>query len=141
MLYSECWCLTEHLYQKLRHFHHRCVRTMCNINRLQTRVHHITTFQLLQRLNLFHIDVYISQRQLRWAGHVMRMPWDRLPRKMITSWVRSKRPFGCPKLTYGRSLKKSLNKAGVETENWYNLSLDRDGWRNIIDNVPLIYNH
>ena len=76
---------------------------------------------------------------MRWAGHVMRMPWNRLPNKMISSWVRAKRPRGCPSLTYGRSLKKSLLKAGVELENWTVLCQDRAGWRNIINSIPSRY--
>ena len=68
----------------------------------------------------------------------MRMPWDRLPRKIISSWVRSKRPKGCPNLIYVRSLKKSLKKADVVIENWDILSFDRDGSTDVIDNIPII---
>ena len=136
---AECWCLTEQLLQKLRMFHRRCVRSMCNVNRSHTFNLRITTNELLQQLSLSPIDVYISQCQMRWAGHVMRMPWNRLPNKMISSWVRAKRPRGCPSLTYGRSLKKSLLKAGVEMENWTVLCQDRAGWRNIINSIPSRY--
>ena len=69
----------------------------------------------------------------------MHMPWDRLPRKMISPWVCSKKPKVCPNLTYGGSVKKSLKKSYVDIENWHVLSLDRDGWRDIIDNTPLVY--
>ena len=112
---------------------------MCRVNRMQKRLFRITTSKLLQRLSLSPIDVYVSQRQLRWVGHVMRMSWDRLPRKVISFWIRSKRPKGCPNLTYGRSPKKSLKKADVDTENWFVLSLDCDGWTNVINNIPLVY--
>ena len=132
---AECWCMTEHLFRKLRNFHHRCVRTMCHVSRIQIRVFRINTSELLQKLSLCSIDTYVSQQQLRWAGHVMRMPWNRLPRKVMSSWVRSKRPRGCPNLTYGRSLKKSLKKADIDIENWDILALDRDRWRNVIHNI------
>ena len=56
----------------------------------------------------------------------MRIPWDRLPRKMISSWVRSKSPEGCSDLNYGRSLEKSWKKADFDIENWRVLFLDRD---------------
>ena len=68
---AECLCMTEHLFRKLRNFHHRCVRTMCHVSRIQTRVFRITTSELLQKLSLCSIDTYVSQQQLRWAGHVM----------------------------------------------------------------------
>ena len=38
---SETWCLTEKLFNKLRVFHTRCVRTMCRVTRLHTRLHRI----------------------------------------------------------------------------------------------------
>ena len=69
---------------------------MCHVHRMQTCLFRITTSELLQILSLSTTDVYVTQRKSRWAGHVIRMPWDRFPRKMISSWVRSKRPKGCP---------------------------------------------
>ena len=38
------------------------------------------------------IDFYVARRQLGWAGHVCRMDFDRLPRRMLSSWVPHKRP-------------------------------------------------
>ena len=69
----------------------------------------------------------------------MRILWGRFPRKMISSWVRSKRHKSCPNLTYGRSLKKSLKKYDADIENWHVLSLDRNGWTEVINNIPLVY--
>ena len=99
---SESWCLTEALFNKLRAFHSRCVRAMCRVNRWHVRIHRISTEQLLNRVDLKSIDAYITRRQLQWAGHVIRMPYDRLPRKMMSSWVPSRRPTGAPSYTYGR---------------------------------------
>ena len=107
---SICWCLTEQLLCKLRTFHHECVRKMCNVTRLHIRILHIKTTDLLESLLLDPIDLYICKCQLRRAGHVFRMPWNCLPRKMLTSWVHSPRPWRCLKMTYDQSLKKSLKK-------------------------------
>ena len=108
---SECWCLTEELFQLLRTFHARSLRAMCRVNRWHVRKHRITTKELLSRVGLKSIDTYVTQRQLRWAGHVARISYDRLPRKMLSSWVPSKRPKGAPEFTYGRGLFKALEKA------------------------------
>lgn len=85
---------------------------MCSVNKMQTRSSRVTISELLQRLSPSPVDVYVFEQQLRCAGHVMRMPQDRLPRKMIL-----KRPKGYPNLTCGRSLKKSLKKADVDIKN------------------------
>ena len=130
---SECWSLTEKLYNRLRAFHHRCIRSMCRVTRLHTRKHLISNAELLERTDLQPIDSYISKRQLRWAGHVARMPNDRLPRKMLSCWVNNKRPRGAPQMTYGRSLKKSLKKAKIPSTNWHELAQDRAKWRELIN--------
>ena len=121
---SECWCLTEQLLCKLRTFHHQCVRKMCHVTRLHTRILHVKTTDLLESLLLDPIDLY-RICHLRWAGHVFRMPWNRLPRKMLSSRARSLGPRGCPKMTYDRSLKKSLKKSEMNIETWQELALDR----------------
>ena len=132
---SESWCLTEILFKKLRTFHARCVRAMCRVNRWHTRIHRISNDDLLSRLDLKSIDSYVTRRQMQWAGHLARMPYERLPRKMMTSWAPSKRPSGCPSYTYGRGLFKSLKKANVARENWYQLAQDRVCWREIVNSV------
>ena len=129
LLYGvECWSLTEKLLNKLRAFHHRCVRSICRVT-LRDRQR---TSDLLERLSLESIDTYICRQQLRWAGHVIRMSWHRLPRKMLSCWVWSKRPCGAPKYTYDRSLMKCLKKAGIDTNCWHALALNRSEWRNLI---------
>ena len=122
---SECWCLTEQLLCKLRTFHHQCVRKICHVTRLHTRILHVKTTDLLESLLLDPIDLYICKRHLRWTGHMFRILWNHLPRKMLTSWVCFPRPRGCPKMTYGRSLKKSLKKSEMNIETWQELALDR----------------
>ena len=38
------------------------------------------------RESLCHLLMSVSRQQLCWAGHVMCMPWDCLPKMMISSW-------------------------------------------------------
>ena len=71
---SEYWCLTERLLWKLRTFHHQCVRKMCNVTRLHTRILHIKTTDLLESFLLDPVDLYLCKHHLRWAGHVFRIP-------------------------------------------------------------------
>ena len=132
---SESWCLTEELLNLLRTFHARSVRAMCRVNRWHVRKHRITTKELLMRVGLKSIDTYITQRQLRWAGHVARMTYDRLPRKMLSSWVPNKRPRGAPEFTYGRGLYKALKKVEVSKDNWYALAENREQWRKTVKSM------
>ena len=134
---AECWSLTEILCRRLKSFHHRCIRAMCRISRKQSWEYRITNVELMNRVSIISIDTYIVQKQLRWAGHVSRMPWNRLPRKMLSCWVRSKRPRGSPKFTYGRALYKSLKKAKIDVDGWEVTAQDRDIWRSMINNLNL----
>ena len=112
---SECWSLREDLYDRLRVFHNRCLRTLCRVKMRQVHRHRIKQDTLNARVGLQSLDYYYSTRLLRWAGHVSRMPWYRTPRKLLTSWVRHKRPVGAPSMTFGRTLNKALKSAGIST--------------------------
>ena len=136
MLYgSECWSLTEKLYNSLRCFHARCIRAMCRVTRYHTRHHRISTQQLMDRLKISEMDTYISRRQLRWAGHIARMDFSRQPRMLLSSWVSSCRPRGCPEFTYGRGLMRAFQKNNIDTELWYEHAQNRDVWHSIISNL------
>ena len=95
----------------------------------------LSTCDLLNKMELLPIDSYVSKRQLRWLGHVARMSYDRLPRKLLSSWVPSKRPTGAPEFTYGRGVFKTLKKCKIDKCDWFNLALDRTKWSGLIANV------
>ena len=135
---AETWCLTKTIFDLVvRMFHHRCIRAMSGVTMKDVFERRLSTDDLLQHLNLRRIDTYITKRQLSWAGHVARMGFDRLPRKMLSCWVPEKRSIGAPEFTYGRGLFKSIKKAGLDKENWHVVAADRVAWRNVIDNVLL----
>ena len=97
------------LYKELRQFHARCVRTMSRTNLNHTWIYRISTKNRQKELVLDSTNNYIARRQLRWlAGHVSRMPFDRLPRRMLSSWFPAPRCTGAAKMTYGRTMKKAM---------------------------------
>ena len=102
---------------------------MSRVTRAHVRKHHISNQCLGQELGLDSIDVYVTRRQLGWLGHVRRMDFDRLPRRMLSAWVTSKRPPGAPTMTYGRTMHKALKKFDIEPEMWPALAADRGLWR------------
>ena len=106
---------------------------MCHFTLFPSRLHHISNADLRVRTGLLALDTYITRRQLRWLGHVSRMESERLPRKMLTSWVREKRPRGAPDFTYGRGVYKSLKYVNVGRNEWYKCAQDRFEWRNIVN--------
>ena len=90
---------------------------------------HVSTQELGRRLAIDTIDAHVTRRQLRWAGHVSRMDFQRLPRRMLSAWVPCKRPNGAPMMTYGRTIGKALAKFQIDHEMWPQLAADRGTWR------------
>jgi hypothetical protein len=126
----ECWNLTEAQLHKLKVMNSQHIRSMSRVTLKHSWDHHIPTRQLQQELGLQSMDHYVARRQLRWLGHVSRMDFnDRLPRRMLSSWVPHPRPRGAPMMTYGRSARKALEKFSIDSEMWPKLAADRAAWK------------
>jgi exonuclease III len=106
---SEIWSLREDLIKKLDVFHNQCVRIMCHVTKHMQWKKKIRTSTLSARVGLPSIREMIAARQLRWAGHVIRMPDTRAPKMLLTSFVPHPRPRGRPEQTFGHSLRKFLH--------------------------------
>ena len=130
---SEPWTVSRRLFLRLQAFYNTCVRSMCRINRWHSRTHRISQAELEARIGLRPFDEVLRVQQLRWAGHVIRMGKDRLPRKFITSWVELPRRRGRPHLSYGHGLMQQLRKANIPYATWHNTAQGRSAWRKLID--------
>ena len=82
------------------------------------------------------LDFYLQRRIIKWVGHVARMPFDRLPRKFLTAWVKGPRCHKAPRLHYGTHITKCLKTVGV-FDNWYKRAQDRNDWRSIVKGIKL----
>jgi hypothetical protein len=97
-------------------------------------------------LGLTSLDLVISNRKLRWAGHVRRMDWSRLPRKFLTSWVDAPRCRGRAH-SYRHDLTRELQLIGFNTDraaallgvspSWGAAALDEEKWRKLAARLPL----
>ena len=67
--------------------------------------------------------------QLRWTGHVTRMPDERLPKKVLYGELQEgKRSQGGQKKRYNDNLKASLKHFNIQTESWEQAAQDRTKW-------------
>ena len=136
---AECWSLTEECMRKIRVFISRCIRNMFRVTRKQTREYHISNEEFRNRAGLLTADAYVMRHQLRWARHVSRMDWSRLPRKMLSSWVPHKRLVGAPEFTYGRGLMKSIRRLSLDKNNWSAAASDKTSWRKLCTTIRWYY--
>jgi len=68
------------------------------------------------------------QRQLRWLGHVIRMPSNRLPRRLLYGELLGQRPVGRPKLRYSDHMKSVLRQCNIPVSDLEQLAEDRELW-------------
>ena len=134
LLYGcESWFLRVKEYKKMQRFHHDCVRTMLRVNRNIHIKRKISMKQLFANLggSVRPLHWHIDTRVLRWIGHIARMKHNRLPRMLLTSWVPHPRPIGCPRMTYGRTIKKAMKR---REEIWPGLPFNMpDNWTALTD--------
>ena len=79
------------------------------------------------------VHTFLKLAQLRWTGHVIRMPEERLPKKILYGELEmGKRSHGGQKKRYKDTLKASLKDFNIPTELWEQIAQDRAKWRGLI---------
>lgn len=115
----------------LEKFHQRCLRNILKI----TWRDKCTNISVLEKAEITSIEAMLAKHQLRWIGHVIRMPDHRIPKQMLYSELsEGKRHHGGQRKRYKDCIKATLKKCGISTEDWETHSLDRLTWRNTIHN-------
>ena len=68
-----------------------------------------------RRTGVFSLEHYLASRTLLWAGHVARRHKNRLPKRLMLSWVPEPRDAGGQEMTNGRSLQRHLAHFNLPT--------------------------
>ena len=69
----------------------------------------------------------ISQRQLHWIGRAIRLPNNRLPRRLLyAALAQGRRSRGGQKKRFSDHLKATLKKCHISTEHLEDLASDRE---------------
>lgn len=127
LLYAcETWTVYQRHAKKLNHFHTTCLRKLLNI-KWQDRT---PDTEVLAKATLPSIFTILMQSQLRWAGHVARMPDHRLPKRLFYGELQQgKRSHGGQKKRFRDTLKVSLKAFDINPDSWEESAVDRDKWR------------
>ena len=116
LLYAcETWTVYQRHAKRLNHFHTSCLRKFLRI-KWQDR---IQDTEVLKRAGMQSKHTFLKLAQLRCTGHVIRMPDERLPKKILYGELQvGKRSHGGQKRRYKDTLKASLKDFNIPTESW-----------------------
>ena len=73
--------------------------------------------------------------RVRWAGHVQRMSEDRLSKRALKAKEGGRRRRGRPKLRWKDCVKRDLERAGTNGQEWKTIAEDRGRWRALTPKV------
>ena len=130
LLYSsETWTLYRRHIKWLERFHQKCLRRILNIS-WQSLTPDIF---FLQRSQCMSIETMIIHNQMRWAGHIVRMEDNRLPKQLFYGELKTgKRPQHKPRKRFKDNLKDNLKALCINMQDWEKLALNRAQWRNSV---------
>ena len=106
LLYAcETWTVYQRHAKRLNHFHTSCLRKRLKI-KWQDK---IPDNEVLKRTGMQSVHTLLKLAQLRWTGHVTRMPDERLPKKILYGELQVGKRSQCgQKKRYKDTLKASL---------------------------------
>ena len=88
----------------------------------------------VKKAGMQSMHTVLKLAQLRWTGHVIRMPDERLPKKVFYGELQEgKRSQGGQKKRYKDTLKASLKDFDIPIESWEQTAQERSKWRGLIN--------
>ena len=130
LLYAcESWTTYSRHIRKINHFHLSCLRKIMKI-RWQDK---IPDTEVLKQANMPSIGCMVMKAQLRWTGHLVRMPDERIPKKLLYSELKlGRRTQGGQFKRFKDTIKANLKKCGIPVNNWEGLARNRTEWRKAV---------
>ena len=123
---SEAWVTYRRHIRTLERFHISCLMRILRLH-WQQRVPHA---EIRRRAGCYSIETILAARQLRWTGHVIRMPANRLPRRVLYGELAvGGRSVGRPFKRYSDTVKTSLKKSNIDPADLETAATDRTTWR------------
>ena len=123
---SESWTLYSHQERRLNSFHLRCLRRILGI----TWQDRISNKNVLSQAGIPSMFALLTQRRLRWLGHVSRMQDGRIPKDMLYGELATgSRPKGRPLLRYKDVCKRDLKAGNIDPAGLEAVAADRSKWR------------
>ena len=118
---AETWATTRGQEARLEVNEMRMLRWMCGV----TRVDKIRNEHIRWTTRVVQASKKISDKRLKWYGHVRRMKEEHIVRRMLVVDIPGKRGRGRPNLRWKDACKRGMTEVGLKQDNTTN----RAGWK------------
>lgn len=119
--------LTEKLHKKIQVLEMKYLRRTANV----TIMDKIRNDDIRERLKIDSVRRYIEKAQLRWWGHMKRVPEERQSRQVWEAKTTGRRKRGRPSMTWDKEVEELLKSRGLSWNQAENLARDRNTWRKV----------
>ncbi|KAI8511993.1 hypothetical protein Bbelb_110930 [Branchiostoma belcheri] len=122
----ETWTTYRRHIRTLKQFHTRCVQRILGLKWW----HKVPHGEIRRRAHMEPLETLLVQRQLRWAGHVIRMQGNRLLRHILFGELTNGSPsVGVQHKRYKDNLKTNFKKCGMQPHRLEETAAERNRWR------------
>ena len=128
---SETWTLTTKLKSKIQATEMRVLRLIYGV----TRRDRIRNDNIRQALKVESVLAIIERNQLRWYGHVQRMPDTRDPKRIHKWKPKKKRPIGRPRKRWEDKIKEITQRVEKDFNAVKSMTQNRTEWRRLIQRL------
>ena len=123
----ESWAVTAEIQRRLRSFQTQRVKQMLGVTTAKMIDDHVSAADAREKLGMKDVVRQMECLQLKWHGGARNVPLDRLPRKLLVSWLPSSRLRNYPQ-TQSQTVKKALATVGVSEQEFPAFSSNLREW-------------
>ena len=128
----EQWVITERIQSRIRAVEMRFFRRAAGLT-LRDRIRSST---IRESLKVESLLLYIERSQLRWLGHVLRMPHERLAYQVFEAMPQGKRPVERPRLIWRNYIARLCQeRLGLTWADVIASIKDRNRWKRLSDTL------
>ena len=129
----ESWVITERVRSQVQASEMRFLQRILGV----TLFKKVYSSEVRKSLNIEPLLLGIERSQLRWFGHVSRMPQERLPKQALLAKANGRRPVGRP-ITRWTDYIEDLgwNRLGLHSSKMMDVIEDREVWRLNLELLP-----
>ena len=129
--------MTERTRSRVQAAEMRFLRRIVGVSRAD-RVRNAT---VLESVGIESLLFWVEKSQLRWLGHVLRMPQDRTVHRLLKVVLDTRRPVGRPRKRWIDQAHDLCHRIGLDKDQIEAQAEDRAGWRRLIDCLTPVATH